>query len=390
MRVTPHELLELGIYASTIAISLHEGEHRRYGVHQIGLKLQSTLEETGTTLASGANWPRPVEPHFFSGALVDSHCYVRGLHDAPDATGMHPEMKVSPVLTAAVARADEERARERERAQLRERTQGRSPARPPKRSPLIWLKIPIPEIGHEADDGALAQLTPELRAATSGKDWLGEALTSIGKTSLRPQQVSGKRSDIEALPDVVWRCVEPSVVEHIFKWRHRWWSGGAELNSAIRQAAWHRHSALLDLRLSALRADSPHSARAHPLASARGANVPQSARVHPPRAFVNKDRSMPDPALQIPLLRRSRSDKEHHLLARSSSDAALDGRRVSLQEMQKQDRRSYLVERAPSSRRQREPSVASVSTIPERSAALGSGTRRLSFAEPKDTRTFEL
>ena len=75
-RLTPRELLELGIY-SKIALKLHEGVHRHYGAHQVALQLKRELEgvcqQPKIKVLSHLREPR----YEGDGVLVDPNCCTR-------------------------------------------------------------------------------------------------------------------------------------------------------------------------------------------------------------------------------------------------------------------------------------------------------------------------
>jgi len=60
------------------------------------------------------------------------------------------------------------------------------------------------------------------RARAGAKDWIGEALATVGEAVPRPSSFTGTRVDVESIPDVLWRAVEPSVVAEVEQWRHKW------------------------------------------------------------------------------------------------------------------------------------------------------------------------
>lgn len=247
--ITPQVLKDRNLY-STIAIPVPEGEHRRYGVHQIAEELQKLLAKQAASPSqerSGSSSMR--EPEYEgkdqddgaymnededvvknAGALIDHGAYIHGLHNAPDAQARGPEMHISDALEHAF-RAAEERDREektREKVAAAPSMKRRVPDRALLTLGLAGIK------GKKAAEEPVEQQMPaepdrsaQARAWTDGKDWLGERLKKIGLVKVKDDKrgFTGVLKDIESLSDILPRRIEPSVVRELQRWQSKWADG---------------------------------------------------------------------------------------------------------------------------------------------------------------------
>ena len=135
---------------------------------------------------------------------------MRGLHDAIDASHRGPAMQLSQVFHEKAE--DARRAREEVKQPLKTARGGhwRGAA---KRSlfKLLNLSISVKKAAEGEKPSANAHEVPVERTWAHSKDWLGEALELIGVPIVhpRPSEPTGRITDAQSVPDVLWRSVEP-------------------------------------------------------------------------------------------------------------------------------------------------------------------------------------